>query len=259
MSNKVYPVFFVLLGIFFFRDAHAQTQDYGVFQLRYLYNQIKFEQVISSGKQLLQNQEQISAAHLQEIHKYLALAYFNTGEQDSSRAHFYTLLSLNPEFEPDPVQTSPKILDFFHTIKNAFSSDQKQKTAVPYTEYVFLPDIRLQAAVRSAVLPGWGQVYKMQKKRGLVLGSLFLSSAAATSLTYVLEKNRRTAYRDERDPQIVTAKYDDYNSMSKTRQFLQYVTAGIWLTTVFDAFLTDYHPQIQMEKDYLGLAFQVDY
>lgn len=256
MSNKANFIALLIFGIFTFRIAGAQTQDYDVFQLRFLYNEIKFEQVLSKGNLLLQNQRGISGEHLQQIHKYMALAHYNIGNQDSSRAHFYTLLSLNPEFELDPVQTSPKIVAFFQTIKSAFRSDQQQKTAVPYTEYIFLTDNRPQAGLRSLVLPGWGQYFKLQKKRGFILGSAFLISANAAGITYVLEKKRRDEYRAERNPDNIAAKYAAYNNMSKTRRLLQYAAAGIWATAILDALFTEYNPQLQVDEESIGLALQ---
>ena len=257
MSNKVAVLVILFVEIFSLHNAVAQTEDYDVFQLRYLYNEIKFAQVISKGNSLLKNRPGIPREHLQEIHKYLALAYYNTGHQDSSRAHFYTLLSLSPDFELDPVQTSPKILDFFQAIKSAFSSDQQQKTAVPYTEYVFLSDARPQAGLRSLVIPGWGQYFKSQKKRGLIFGSAFFGVAGATGVTYFLEKNRRTAYGAERNPQRVAAKYDAYNNMSKTRRLLQYTAAAIWTTALLDALFSKYNPNLQVDKESVGLAIQL--
>ena len=118
MLNRILLIFSALYLLQ--SNLIAQTKDYEIFQLRFLYNEIKFEAVILQGQNLLKELNSPDKNQLVEIHKYLALSFFNVGNQDSSRTHFYSLLSINPDFEPDPVKTSPKILSFYQDIKSNF-------------------------------------------------------------------------------------------------------------------------------------------
>ncbi|KAA3613372.1 MAG: hypothetical protein DWQ05_17945 [Calditrichaeota bacterium] len=259
MLSKFVNVFFIVFSILVTQKVIAQSVTYDIFQLRFLYDQIRFEDVILVGNQLLENQPDISREGLGEIHKFLALSYFNTGKPDSSRAHFYSLLSLQPGFELDPIQTSPKIIDFFSTIKKAFRADLDEKIAIPYKQYVFQEDRRTQAGLRSIALPGWGQLYKHQKKRGYVFGGLFIGSAAAASLVYLFERDLRDKYQLERDRNKISDRYNSYNNTAKTRKLFQYAVAGIWLTSVLDAFIKDYKPQLKADKNTIGLAVEINF
>lgn len=252
MLNRILLIFSALYLLQ--SNLIAQTKDYEIFQLRFLYNEIKFEAVILQGQNLLKELNSPDKNQLVEIHKYLALSFFNVGNQDSSRTHFYSLLSINPDFEPDPVKTSPKILSFYQDIKSNFYKDNKDQIALPYKSYVFIEDIRPQAALKSLVFPGWGQLYKKQNSKAYVFGGTFLGTALVTSVTYSMERNLRDKYLDEKNPAKVDGRYDDYNNMSKTRKTMQYTAIVIWAASITDALFSDYTPTIDAGEDYLGLA-----
>jgi len=101
------------------------------------------------------------------IHQYMAYSFYNLNELDSARVHFLTLLSLDNTTELDPISTSPKIIDFFDGIQQEFKQLGKNARLVPVKEYIFVKDARPAAAWRSLILPGWGQYYKNQHRRGL--------------------------------------------------------------------------------------------
>ena len=78
MLSKTYLIFCALYLLQ--TNLVAQTKDYEVFQLRYLYNKIVFEDVITQGQKLLKEHDSLNKNMLQEIHKYLALSFFNIGK-----------------------------------------------------------------------------------------------------------------------------------------------------------------------------------
>ena len=253
MLNKY---FWILLIILFHSQLIAQQEkQYDIFQLRFLYNEVKFNDVIQNGRTLLSNPGKLSKDDLIEIHKYLALSFYNISQQDSSRSHFYSILSLNLKFEPDPVQTSPKILNFFKEIKEAFNRDIVKKTAVPFKQYVFVEDIRSQAAVRSLILPGWGQWHKKQETKAYIFGGAFLATTLTTIIAYQLEKELKDKYRNEINPAQVTKKYNDYNSMSKMRRFFMYSSGIVWGLSLADAIFSDYQPHFVFNDNFSGVNF----
>ncbi len=258
MLNRVL-LFTLLSTLLIQHPLSAQSKDYDVFQLRFLYNEVKFDDVIQLGRQLLKNPQRLDQKDLEQIHKYLALSFFNTGLTDSSRSHFYTLLSVNPAYEPDPVQTSPKILEFFRRIKNSFEAEREKKTAIPYKEYVFVEDIRPAAALRSLLLPGWGQWYKKQPSKAYLFSGAFLSATVSVGVSYLLEQDLRQKYLDEKDPNRIDGRYNDYNSMSKVRRVMQYTALALWGASVADALFSSYDPLLQprVDPEYLGLSLRV--
>ncbi len=255
MLNKLVTIFYFL--ILFFSNLSAQTTEYEIFQLRFLYNDVKFEDVVSQGQKLLKDPK-LDKNKLIEVHKYVALSLYNIGKQDSSRAHFYSLLSIDPDFELDPVKTSPKILSFYHNIKENFLKDNDNKIALPYKSYIFVEDIRPKAALQSLILPGWGQYYKGQQNKGYLFSGAFLGAALSTAITFSLEKNLKDKYLKEDNPLKINGRYSDYNNMSKTRRISQYTAIGIWVLSVTDALFTEYTPQIEANDNYLGLALEIN-
>lgn len=255
MLNKTALIFSAL--ILFQSNLTAQIKDYEIYQLRFLYNEIKFEDVISQGQKLLEETAILNKTDFIEIHKYLALSFYNIGKKDSSRSHFYSLLSLNPDFKPDPVKTSPKILSFYLEIKKNFQEDNESQVALPFTHYVFIEDIRPKAALRSLAFPGWGQLYKDQNSKAYLFSGAFIGSALITIISLSVERDLRDKYLDEKNPSKIGGRYDDYNNMSKTRKIIQYTAIGIWAASITDALFSEYTPTIQTKGNYLGLAFQV--
>ncbi|KAA3613164.1 MAG: hypothetical protein D8M58_12715 [Calditrichaeota bacterium] len=254
MLNRI--VLFFSCVFIFQTNLFGQSTDYEVFQLRFLYDEIKFEEVILSGQKLLKNPD-LNKSKLIEIHNFMALSFFNLGKQDSSRAHFYSVLSINPAFEPDPVKTSPKILSFFQDIKQNFQMDRNDRTAIPYKNYIFVKDIRPQAALRSLAFPGWGQLYKRDDQKGYILGGAFVGSLLTTAVTYTLERNLRHDYLNENSTAKVDNRYRDYNNMSKVRRVFQYTTIGIWVASIADALYSEYTPAILVDDEYVAFALQV--
>ncbi len=92
----------------------AQPDNYDLLQVKYLYDDLRFEEAIEAGQEilnrgnLLEEKEQLAF-----LHQYLAFSFYQIGQSDSSRSHFISLIIIEPKKELDPLHTSPKIIDFF--------------------------------------------------------------------------------------------------------------------------------------------------
>ncbi len=90
------------------------------------------------------------------------------------------------------------------------------------------------AALRSLMLPGWGQFFNEQPTKGyifagaelILIGTAFMSYSGANS-TYSDYETQRT-----------TALYDDYSSKIGTANMFVYAAAAIWVGNVIDAYLS---------------------
>lgn len=98
----------------------------------------------------------------------------------------------------------------------------------------------LSSAVRSALIPGWGQRFNKQPVKGTVL---FLSFAASTFGAFHLNAKSKHSYDDYKargakdDPL-----FDDYEDQ-KSQATLLAVGAGLlWAFSVFDAYRNAYNP-----------------
>ena len=95
---------------------------------------------------------------------------------------------------------------------------------------------RMGAAIRSAVFPGWGQIYNGDTGRGIVYSAAFLGTAAGAITSMILGSQAENEYNrnergtvDERD-----AANGHYN---RTNYFLIGL-GGIWALATVDAYLT---------------------
>ncbi len=236
---RFYLLFFLLQPA-----LKAQSAYDKVMKVQELYQSLKFEEAIQYSRQLLRSDTPFTKEQLILIHQFTAYAFFNLAQTDSARKHFVDILIMDPQYQLDPVTTSPKIIRFFNDLKKEMKQ-KKLSFKVAYTRYVFVPDLRPGAAWRSALLPGWGQYFKGQKKKALGVASAFAASGIFTLVTAILEKNYHRKYLHSQQPDDMAKNYDRYNRWYKTRQIALSVMGGIWIASFLDALWAPYHGQTQ--------------
>ncbi len=91
------------------------------------------------------------------------------------------------------------------------------------------------AALRSLLLPGWGQHFNRQKAKGT---SLFLATAASLTGAVILRSRAQQTLSDYRNKGLPNDPlYDKYEDQHLQSMILQGATAGFWLFAVVDAYL----------------------
>lgn len=218
-----------------FSVVSAQIANTEVLQTKFLYDGAQFRKSIEKGRQLLKKRQNLLPEAIAFIHQYSGLSFYNLGNQDSSRAHFLSLLSLHPDFELDPVQISPKIITFFNDIKDAVNQLPEDLRAPSFRQYILLEDKRPQASWRSAVLPGWGQFHKKQHLRGYVFGGLFWGSAIATGFAFLQEDRAKQDYLDQQLPSAAAAAYKEYDQWYRRKRYFAIAASLLWAVNVGDA------------------------
>lgn len=230
----------------------AQISDSRILAVKIHYDELQYERAVATGNRLLTGGGDFSPGDLAFLHRYMALANYNLGRQDSSRSHFRSLLSLRPDLRLDPAEVSPKIIEFFDGIR------AEMETAQPgtgFTRYVMVEDDRREALWRSALVPGWGQVHKGQWTRGLLVGGLFWGSVAALTWNALEEGDARDAYTAAVFPDDIAARYDDYNGYHRARQWWTVAAVSLWALNAVDA---GWGPRStpRLDRDGLSLSLQ---
>ncbi len=251
----------LIFTFFAFLPLTGQTQNFNVqaLKVQQLYDSLQFEKVISLSRQLLKQPEQFQPDDLILIHQYSGYAFFNFGQPDSAKKHFLAILNIDPEYEFDPVRTSPKIISFFKKIKETYRQELSQKKLIAFPRYVFLKDPRPEAAWRSLALPGWGQMFKKQKKKAYLFGGAFVTGVAATLVAYQLESSYHEKYLQSTEPSAIKDNYDRYNLWYKTRKISTIATAGIWLWAFADALWTPFEKVALLPKSSDGLQLSLKF
>lgn len=97
--------------------------------------------------------------------------------------------------------------------------------------------------VRSAVIPGWGQIHSRNYFRG---GLLFLGIGVSTAGALFAQKSFNTEYNNyaltaSNEPDnipAVQASYDRANQKYKLRMFFIYTGIGIWVYSIVDSYVS---------------------
>lgn len=262
MLNNIFlrSLFLIIIG--FYNCAAAQTQNYNPAEVKALYELMQFDKAVSKGQSLLSSTHDFYPDQLIILHQYIGLSFYNLDKADSAKVHFLTLLSINPDYQLDPIQTSPKIIDFFNKIKFYYQQMNKDEKQLSYCKYIFIEDPRPSAVWRSAILPGWGQYYKKQERKGKIFGISFISSGLLAVGSYLIEDSYHQDYLHSKEQSQIDKYYDKYNQWHKTRKVLTYTSAGIWIASVFDALWGSYrntHLSVTLDNNNSLLCLSVQF
>ncbi len=234
--------FGILLLLLLPPALRAQSTFGRAMKVQQLYESLKFEEAIKYGRKLLRSDIPFTKEQLLLIHQFTAYSFFNLAQPDSAKKHFVDMLAIDPHYQLDPVNTSPKIIRFFNAIKKEMKQNQL-KYSIAYTKYVFIPDRRPSAAWRSAVFPGWGQYFKGQKKKAIGFAAAFSAAGTFTLIAAIMEKDYHQKYLDSTQPRTIGKNYDRYNNWYKTRKISFIVTGAIWLSSFADALWAPVHSE----------------
>ena len=219
--------------------AHGQSSGAAVVaEIRQAYERLDYAEAEAKAREALAANADLTVDQLVEIHTLLGLIAFSDNRETEARAQFLSALTLNPDLELDPLLVSPKILAFFDELKQSQRrATTEEDPAAGAVRYVRVEDPRAAAAMRSLLLPGWGQQYKGQKTKGWLLTGLWGLAAAGTVAAHLRRNQTRDAYLAETNPDLVRARYDTFNTWHKVRNNLALATALLWAYSYFDALL----------------------
>lgn len=206
------------------------------------YQALDYNQADSLAQNALADYQRFTPEQLVELHTVLALVAMSRNETTEARRHFEAALSLKPELQLDPVLASPKVRDFFEQIRQEMQSAPAATPSETVLRYVMRPDPRPEAALRSLLLPGWGQRYKGQSLKGWMLtGSwgLLLGASLATHFQYERAYDR---YQYEANPNRIEARYRTANRWFKARNGLLMGLTAVWVYSYLDALLQPIPP-----------------
>lgn len=221
------------------------------------YQQVDYERAERLAREALADIDQLLPTQLVEIHKVLAFIAFSQGYEDEAERHFVSALSLNPDLSLDPALVSPLIIDFFEALKaTAEVGGTAPEAAV---RYVVVQDVRTAAALRSLVVPGWGQLHKGHGGRAAAFLIAWGGTATAAYVSHVRYGQARDRYEDAADPNAINEAYSDYNRWYRTRNNLIVGVAVVWAVSYVEALMSPGAPRegVRLQAGPRGAALQV--
>ncbi len=204
--------------------------------MRLAFQQLNYMAAQKAGEIALRDWQKLEPAQLIEVYRMLGIIAFSDGDFFKAKTHFEAALSLAPDLKLDSLFVSPKIQQFFHEVKTNLPVHNGSSPST--MRYVIAPDPRPQAALRSLIFPGLGQMRKHQALKARVL---MIAAGIGITTTGVLHF-RRSAARESylSSPTIAKAvsAYDRYNLLNRARNSAALATGGVWVYSFLDALLS---------------------
>jgi hypothetical protein len=234
-----------ILSLFLFSGYIIYCQDYESLRERIsgYYKNFEYNKVITLAESLITSDTKLPLPLLMDLFLLKALSHYNRGEEIAAQISFIAVLELNPGYELDPVENSPKIIHFFEQVKEEYLKQQEQIQVTeqePVTSDSSIMKVKKKSVIarsallRSAVLPGWGHRYLKKKTKGVILNSLAVSTALASIYYTFHTHNKEDDYLHEINITKIENRYQAYNNAYKVRNVFICSYLFIWLYTQFD-------------------------
>ena len=207
------------------------------------YESNNYDKSINLSNRILLNKESYSQEDLLKVYEIRAVCFYSKAEKDSSRNNFINALNLNNKYEPNVKNVSPKIINFFRTIKanyikivannnEPFVLENKQKKLSSF----YNKNQYINTTVLSMLAPGAGHLYSGNKTKGYFLLSASTFLLGSSAYYFFRTNNLEKKYINEGNKQIMEEKYKDYNQAYKIRNVLIISYATVWVFSQLDLF-----------------------
>jgi hypothetical protein len=165
--------------------------------------------------------------------KWIAFSLVAQGKSSLASDHFAALLKLNPQFELDPILTSPKILAVFNEIKAHLLVHVN-----PGNDTVAVRSFRqsMEVSFRTIVFPGWEQIHTGRSTAGYLFLGGGIGTLGAGIAFEALRSSARSEYLSATTASTISAKYSTYNKYYKAEAYAFSAFAVIYIASEIDVF-----------------------
>ncbi|TET47513.1 hypothetical protein E3J62_01165 [candidate division TA06 bacterium] len=203
------------------------------------YELAHYEKVVSLGKEVLSLTPLESGSEV-EVRTLMAFSYVALHLNYDAEREFERILVLNPDFELNPVFTSPKILSVFESVK--------EKMRLLGSGKISAFDNR-KAALWSALFPGLGQIYKGEKKTGYAIAACEVLLLTATIYSHMNYASAHDEYLRSVESEEIEANYETYNDWYRARLMFGGAAIAVWVYSHLDAALRTRIPKNKRLRD----------
>lgn len=225
--------FFFLAAQFAAVAALAQKPELSFAEMRAAFQQLNYAAAKTAGESALRDWRRLSPQNVVEIHQVLGIIAYSEGSFFEAKTQFEAALSLDPNLRLDSLYVSPKIQQFLREVRDHLSANNGLSRGS--TRYLIAPDPRPQAALRSLLFPGLGQIQKEQHGKGRLMIAAAGAGLLATGVLHLRRESARENYLSAQTVARTTAMYNRYNFFNRARNGAALLTTGVWLYSFFDA------------------------
>lgn len=196
--------------------------------------------------------DRFTPAELGEIYSISALIFFARDDQAGTRRQLDLALQVNPELKLSAREAPPQVIAILDELIQIRAASLPAETEL---RYLIVEDPRPAAVMRSMVLPGWGQLYKKQRKKGILLMSAWGLTSVGVLVAHNERKKAEAFYLASIDLQQINNRYPAFDRWHKARNSLFIAAAGVWAYSYVDALLDHPSPLSNNKKHPLQLSF----
>lgn len=200
------------------------------------YLQLRYEEAAELAAKALENYDDFTIGQLADVHTFLALIAYNRGELGEARRQFLSALQLMPDLELDPVLVPPRIQRYFDDIRSDAAAEDAEASDGA-VRYVLVRDARPDAAFRSMLVPGWGQLYKGQRRKAYAFSGLFVGAAGGALLAHRRRARAEQRYEAAATVEEASERYEAYNAWHRSRNAFVQAAIVVWAVSYVDALL----------------------
>ena len=207
--------------------------------LRAAYERFEYDRAEAFARAILGRYAEHPPGTIVEAHTTLGILLFARGADVEARQQFADALALDPTLRLDPLLVSPKTVEAFEAVRR--EAEARRLPAAqdpPPARYVLVRDPRPGAALRSMVVPGWGQFHKRERAKGWAFAGAFVLTAGGFVGAHLQRGRAEDAYLAEDDPARVAERYEAFNTWQRTRGVLGLAAGAVWLASTLDALAT---------------------
>ncbi len=231
-------------------NVHAQSSsDKIVNDIRSAYERLDFSVAETRIQAALENYQALLPAHLSQVYVIHAHILFARSDIQGATSQLQQALQLAPGLTLDPIDTPPELYQLYTDLKSDKAASEGGATAVPDIRYLLVHDLRPGAALRSMVIPGWGQMYKGEKKRGVWLTGTWVATAGGSLMAHLKRKQAKDFYLASTTTEQTQARFKDFSTWHKVRNNLLIAASAVWVYSYLDAILIGSPASSTIQRD----------
>ncbi len=215
MTRKIW---LTLAIVFSLQWGYAQPASGPVKELERLFQQFQFKEVLKKGRYFL-GEPGISRQDSLAIYEYMLNAAYALNDTARAKAIIDEILNTDPNFQPNPKITSPKIMEFYNWYRRnrrplfPTKPPGASRDTIPPAQYA--TSVPMWQFGLSALLPGTGEYLRSRNKNALVRSTISVTLLGGMIYSIVETAHREKAYLNAR--QNFDTYYAQYNRMYKIR------------------------------------------
>lgn len=219
--------------------------DFTLREVEQLYNAARYSDAELEARRLREKLP-VSDSATVTIEKWIAFSLIAQGKSALARDRFIAILTVNPDFQLDPIMTSPKILTVFHDASAHFRTTQRSLPDTSSLSQTLKSD---RITFRTALFPGWEQLHKGKNSKGAIFLGAGISTLSAGISFEFLRSDARNKYLKATLPSDISSRYDTYNFYRKAEIYSFIAFAVVYIASEIDVFTEGNDTQIGLSRN----------